>query len=112
MLTARKHFPDDPAFAAIARHRSALTYFVAQIPRADFVVAKEQGREVEQSDLDACDAAMKAEEDALAKALASATTVAGLREMLKYLAGLEGGAVPEDPREAASLMLKSPVLAA
>jgi hypothetical protein len=55
---------------------------------------------------------MQAEEPALAVALSAATTVAELREALKDLAGLEGGAVPEDPREVASLLMQSPIIAA
>jgi hypothetical protein len=71
-----------------------------------------EGRDVTQADEDALDSAAVAEEDALLGALATPTTIEGLRAMLKYLATIEGGAVPEDAREVASLLLQSPIFAA
>jgi hypothetical protein len=93
----------DPIFSAIERHRGALTAFIAAIRRSD--------RTKVQADEDAVDSASTAEEDALLDALATPTTIEGLRAMLQYLATMKGGAVPEDAREVASLLLQSPILA-
>ena len=102
----------DPAFAAIDRHRSALDAFREAIRRSNSVAAELQGREVSQADEDATDAAMEAEEDALFAALSAPTTIAGFRAILQYFERMKGDAFPNEAREVAELLLRSPFLAA
>jgi hypothetical protein len=99
----------DPVFAAIERHRETLPAFEDALKRTDELVARNEGREVTQADLDADAAAGRAESDALDALLAlPPVTPAGARAAIEYLTAHEGGYHVEAYRPT---LLESPLLA-
>lgn len=102
----------DPIFAAIERHKAALSAFEATCDLTDEVRADEQGREVAEADSLQHEAAGDAEIEALEALIETLpATKAGARAAIEWLAYYDRGYALSHVGQFAMTLLRSPVLA-
>jgi len=102
----------DPIFAAIDRHKAALSAFVAASTLTDEVVAKQEGRDITEADEAVYLAADGAEAAALDDLLATVPlTAAGAGAALIYLVEQGSGNVSQPVCKFIETLMQSPIFA-
>ena len=105
----------DPIHAAIERHKQALAAFTEAIKRTDGVAARNEGREVTETEEAAEEATSATEQEAVGALLdTQPTTTKGLRALVSYVLEIERDLLSEDTPAYRCLeaILNSPLLAA